>query len=281
YISALKPHAVRRVYKGSASNSVLPDNIPTETQEITYTPYHQPATITEGNYELTYTYGPDYQRKIMHLENTPENINISKIYAGDVELLYENSILPTRISYVSSPAGLIGMYVYHATGNDEMYYTYTDHLGSIVTVTDDAGDIVAEQSFDAWGNYRNPSNWLNINVPANPSWLYRGYTGHEHLPEFGLINMNGRMYDPIVGRMLSPDNYVQSPFSTQSYNRYSYVWNNPLKYTDPDGQFVQYIIGAVIGGVVGTISGHAAGLRGWKLFGYAMASAGIGAATAG
>ena len=67
-------------------------------------------------------------------------------------------------------------------------------------------------------------------------WLYRGFTGHEHFPEFGLINMNGRMYDPLIGRMLSPDNFVQSPDYSQSYNRYSYCWNNPLKFTDPSGQ---------------------------------------------
>jgi RHS repeat-associated protein len=66
--------------------------------------------------------------------------------------------------------------------------------------------------------------------------LYRGFTGHEHLPEFGLINMNGRMYDPLIGRMLSPDNFVQSPCYSQSYNRYSYCWNNPLKFTDHSGQ---------------------------------------------
>ena len=68
------------------------------------------------------------------------------------------------------------------------------------------------------------------------AWRFsRGYTGHEHLPEVGLINMNGRMYDPLLGRMLSPDAYVQAPGYTQSYNRYSYCWNNPLKYTDPTG----------------------------------------------
>ena len=65
----------------------------------------------------------------------------------------------------------------------------------------------------------------------------RGYTGHEHLNYFGFINMNGRMYGYSSGRMFSPDNYVQAPDFTQSYNRYSYCWNNPLKYTDPSGEF--------------------------------------------
>jgi RHS repeat-associated protein len=63
----------------------------------------------------------------------------------------------------------------------------------------------------------------------------RGYTGHEHLTEFGLINMNGRVYDPLVSRFLSPDPYIQAPGFTQSYNRYGYVFNNPLKYIDPTG----------------------------------------------
>ncbi len=76
--------------------------------------------------------------------------------------------------------------------------------------------------------------------------LYRGFTGHEHLNreqysyplEFNLINMNGRLYDPIAGRMLSVDNYVQGEIGTQGYNRYSYAGNNPLKYTDPSGEFL-------------------------------------------
>jgi len=70
-----------------------------------------------------------------------------------------------------------------------------------------------------------------------PPWFTRSYTGHEHLREFDLINMNGRLYDPIPGRMLSADNFVQAPGSSQSYNRYSYAFNNPLKYTDPSGEF--------------------------------------------
>ncbi|MDR2473507.1 MAG: RHS repeat-associated core domain-containing protein, partial [Tannerella sp.] len=66
--------------------------------------------------------------------------------------------------------------------------------------------------------------------------LGRGYTGHEHLTQFGLINMNARLYDPALGRFLSPDPYVQNPFDGQSYNRYAYALNNPLIYTDPSGE---------------------------------------------
>jgi len=78
----------------------------------------------------------------------------------------------------------------------------------------------------------------------------RGFTGHEHLPQFGLINMNGRVYDPFLARFLSPDPYVQAPDYSQNFNRYSYAFNNPLKYTDPDGEWVHLVVGAVIGGFV-------------------------------
>ena len=83
------------------------------------------------------------------------------------------------------------------------------------------------QSFDAWGNAGNPADWTTSNIPTVPDWLYRGYTGHEHLNDFALINMNGRMYDPLLGRMLSPDKFLQDPTNTQNYTRYSYTLNNP------------------------------------------------------
>ncbi len=75
-----------------------------------------------------------------------------------------------------------------------------------------------------------------IVIECDGDGISRGYTGHEMLPEFGIINMNGRLYDPLLGRFFSPDNYVQLPDFAQSYNRYSYCLNNPLKYTDPSGE---------------------------------------------
>ena len=75
---------------------------------------------------------------------------------------------------------------------------------------------------------------------AQPDLLLgRGYTGHEHLPWFGLLNMNARLYDPAVGRFLSPDPLVQAPDNTQNYNRYSYCLNNPLRYVDKFGTYTE------------------------------------------
>ncbi len=114
---------------------------------------------------------------------------------------------------------------------------------------------------------------------TKPGWLLRGYTGHEHLPEFNLINMNGRMYDPLIARMLSPDNYVQSASSTQAYNRYSYAYNNPLKYTDPSGDWfgIDDAIVAGSGFAFGYLS-HGIKTGDWKWS--SVAAGGIGALTA-
>ena len=72
-----------------------------------------------------------------------------------------------------------------------------------------------------------------------------GFTGHEMLDDFGLIHMSGRVYDPQIGRFLSADPLVQAPDNSQSYNRYSYVWNNPLSMVDPSGyEAVGFKVGA-------------------------------------
>jgi RHS repeat-associated protein len=99
-----------------------------------------------------------------------------------------------------------------------------------------------EYSFDAYGRRRDKDDWSYTLTNEPAFFADRGFTGHEHLDQFGLINMNGRLYDPQVGRFLSPDNYVQSPDFTQSFNRYSYCLNNPLRYTDPSGDFTEFLI---------------------------------------
>ncbi len=110
--------------------------------------------------------------------------------------------------------------------------------------------LLQELSFGAWGDRRNPAIWRSFTGTPPEPLFDRGFTGHEHLYAFGLINMNGRMYDPLVSRMLSPDNFIQAPDFSQSFNRYSYCYNNPLVYIDPDGEWVNLVVGAFIGGTM-------------------------------
>jgi len=152
-------------------------------------------------------------------------------------------------TYLTGPMGVFAIHIIKPDGTEEINYIHKDHasttlstgLGSWNTITDENGNLMQEQSFDAWGNRRNPATWRSYTTKAPEPLFDRGFTGHEHLYAFNLINMNGRFYDPIIGRMLSPDNYVQAPGFTQSFNRYSYCWNNPLVYTDPSGEIVWFV----------------------------------------
>ena len=240
-----KIHAVAYI-TNPAGAQTPPANISTIEQQITYTPFLKTATVSEAPYSLDFTYGPDYERVKTLLKNNG-NLQETRLYLGGYEKQIIAGGVTREIHYIAGGNGLCAILVKEA-GITTPYYIYTDHLGSLATVTNTAGTIIAEQNFDAWGRKRNPANWQYAGVPVAPGWLYRGFTGHEHLPQFTIINMNGRMYDPIQGRMLSPDNYVSTPFGTQGYNRYSYANNNPLIYTDPDGNNPLIIVAALVGG---------------------------------
>ncbi len=148
------------------------------------------------------------------------------------------------------------------------YYAHSNHTSaslstsfvSITEITGEQAQLLQRNTYNAWG----VRELLVNNISATyPSFIFdRGYTGHEHLDQFDLINMNGRLFDPVLGRMLSPDNYMQDPTNPQNYNRYSYCLNNPLKYTDTDGEnpiLIPILIGAALGGYLG---GTAA--EGWE-----------------
>ena len=223
-------------------------------QNITYTTFDRTASISEGDLSLNFTYDANYDRKKTELY-TNGQLTRTRLYLG----MYEKTIAgntTTEVHYIAGGDGVCAMHVIE-NGVGQTYYVYQDHLGSYKTITDANGVSVAEQNYDAWGRARDPETWAyNVTTPT-PSWLYRGYTGHEMLPEFGLINMNNRMYDPVLGRMLAVDNFVQDPYSTQSYNRYSYVMNNPLSYVDPSGEepvtaaiLIGMAIGAYAGGTI-------------------------------
>jgi len=155
--------------------------------------------------------------------------------------------------YVTGPDGMIGAREFDVTsgaaGTEKALVYHLDHLGSTQSITPwGVGNALAANatgesgrySEDPWGARRNPFTWTGV-PPANTDnggaqgLTPRGFTGHEMLDDLGFVHMNGRIYDPLLGRFLSADVMVQAPGNLQSFNRYSYVFNNPLSYTDPSG----------------------------------------------
>lgn len=232
---ATKVHAVEHI----ESN---PMTIPPDDQNITYTPFNKVESITEGFRELQFTYGAEHTRKIAEYSENNHTV-WTKYYSGDYEKTIGNTT--REVHYIAGGEGLAAIYIIE-DGVGTLYYVCNDYLGSILALTDKNGQIVEERNFDPWGRLRNPDDWSYDNISAL-SLIDRGFTGHEHMTGFGLINMNGRLYDPLLGRMLSPDNYVQLPDYTQNFNRYAYCFNNPLVYTDPSGEFVFTLLAALTG----------------------------------
>jgi RHS repeat-associated protein len=132
---------------------------------------------------------------------------------------------------------MIGMRVEHSASGVYMRYFQKDHLNSIAVLTDEAGSVVEQLSYDAWGKRRHAANGADDPAGSITSQTNRGFTGHEQLEEVGLVHMNGRVYDPLIGRFTSADPVTPEPFTTQSWNRYTYAANNPLKFLDPTGHY--------------------------------------------
>lgn len=267
-----RPHAVTSVKNASGLLS-------SERQEITYTTFNKVSSISQkvgtDVFALNLTYGPDRQRWKTELKKN-NVLQKTIIFGGNYEKVTENGVTK-QLYYINGGDGLAAIYVKQSGQIDKIYYPHTDHLGSIVKLTDGNGTEVFKASYDAWGNQT---------VTNNTFAFHRGYTGHEHLREFGVINMNGRMYDPVLGCFFSPDPFVQMPEYSQNFNRYAYCLNNPLRYTDPDGEWIHIAIGAVIGGVINLgIKAYNGQIHSWgdgfAAFGIGAAAGAIGAATGG
>jgi len=236
------PHSVTKI----SDPIIIPDE---NNQVITYNAYNKVEQIQHQNqgYEYNITYGPQQARKKTEFKHNGNTLK-TKYYINGYEKEASPGSNVREVHYISGGDGLLALYIIE-NGTGTLYYVQKDYLGSLYALTDETGSIATHNgqqqifSFDPWGRRRNPTNWTFTGVPTE-QLIDRGFTGHEHLDEFGVINMNGRMYDPLLCRMLSPDNYVQAPDNSQNFNRYSYCLNNPLIYTDPDGEFAFLVFAA-------------------------------------
>ena len=225
YYNGLQPHAVTKIeqYTPNISNNLC---------AVEYNFFNQPTQITEEEFRLELSYGANQQRtRTVNYQNKVKEkqcTHVSKYY--EVTIDYANNIGYRDHHYIYGDNGIVALHIATSyPGGDTMYYIHTDHLGSYCVITDAAKQVAQSNRFDPWGNP------LSLTGLTGFTLINRGFTGHEHYPQFKIINMNGRLYDPVIGRFFSPDKYVANSSFTQDFNRYSYARNNPLHYTDPSG----------------------------------------------
>jgi RHS repeat-associated protein len=299
-----RPHAVTqvvtdagtRVFAYDNNGSVVQDRIGTTAQRsFEYTAFNKLRRVcryTCGQAASTeFYYGPDRAR-FLKRELNGIMVQARTHYLGSVEFEFEgNDLDAPRIRRVI--AG-VAIEIIEATGIATLNYQHLDHLGSLVALSTSGGQITARMHFDPWGQRQEPtgSTWNQWLDTSRPFWADamlditpRGFTGHEHLDDHGIIHMNGRIYDPHLGRFLQADPFIED---TGTLNRYTYVHNNPLAFTDPSGFFSlgkAFKLAAVV--AISVYSGGTASGAAWGLFGAtvstgkAFAAAVVGGALAG
>ncbi len=222
-------------------------------REMRFGNLSNPANPTDAVADRTvaFVYGPEHQRlrqTITLTSNAPSHMEAGTTWymngPDSLGLSYEKEVKANGLiehkHYLSAGGAQFALHT-QREGNlngkpaKAVSYFHHDHLGSLAAITNEAGAVIERLAYDPWGKRRQVDGPSDPNGALTSTVTKRGYTMHEHMDEMGVINMNGRVYDPAIGRFLTADPYIQAPDNLQSFNRYAYVLNNPLAYTDPTG----------------------------------------------
>ncbi len=204
---------------------------------ISWSSYNYPTRIQEGAREYEYSYDSD-REKWRQIYTDGATTETTIYVAGIFEKNVSSSGTEYR-HYVNVGRQSHAIHVREAGGATYDRYLLHNHQESIAAILDNSGSALVYENFSAFGERRDPTDWdgppsiADENVIADTTDL--GYTGHLSLEQSSLVHMRGRVFDTKLGRALSADPFVTSPSRTQYFNRYAYVYNNPLKYTDPSG----------------------------------------------
>lgn len=200
---------------------------------ITVNQFNLPASIATGSGSVAYQYDGNHSRVVETSTATGTTKYVGSQFF-EQQTLADNS--GNRRYFVATPEGVVAIILkkFDRSGvvtTSTTTYWHKDHIGSVVAVTNQAGTVLEKSFYDIWGKR---------NQTGTGALEERGFTGHQQIDEtsvggISLVHMNGRIYDPSIGRFLSADPIVQAPLNGQNYNGYSYVLNNPLSFTDPTG----------------------------------------------
>ncbi len=216
-----------------------------QSRKVNYSHFDKPMLIesTLGTTAFSYDMNRSRYKRVDHLPNAQGvQQTTTTYYVGNLEIVH----LPSGIIEYKRYLGDGALETVRNNNQNELIYLFKDHIGSTDVITDHNGLVKERLSFDAFGKRRNVAAWHPFDFTANFNDLLpviaitpRGFTGHEHVDHANVIHMNGRIYDPAIGRFMQADPVVQEVDNSQNFNRYSYVLNNPLSYTDPTGYYYE------------------------------------------
>ncbi|HTE42060.1 MAG TPA: RHS repeat-associated core domain-containing protein, partial [Steroidobacteraceae bacterium] len=248
---ATRKHAVSQAGAGSLTYAYDENGnaISRHGNPIVWNSYDYPTSIGGTGESVALYYDGNHARWKQEYDKTGEPLETT-IYAGGLlEKVAKGTLIDWR-HYIQAGGKTIAVYSRQNGGTNTLRYTLEDHQGSVANITTDAGAPYVGESFTAFGNRRNPTTWSGAPTTGDVALINavsrHGYTGHEFLGSLGLNHMNGRVQDAIIGRFLSADPFIADPSNTQSYNRYSYLNNNPMSFTDPTGFLPDPVLDPVI-----------------------------------
>jgi RHS repeat-associated protein len=280
----LAPHAVRSAlgatYTYDASGNLTGNSAGTT---VTWRTFNQPDRITRGTEWSEFTYGADDERIIQTTQNGTQTRYVGSLY--EVTVPQGNASLTEVRAYVMTPLGRTAVVQFNggASAPTSTRYLTQDQITSTSLVTDEAGRARERFSYDPWGAPRHAETLATSNAWPDRQATTRGFTDHEMLSRLQLVHMNGRIYNPTLGRFMSPDPFVNDADGTQMLNRYAYVRNNPLSLTDPSGYQVASTSSAgseIVRGDTVVVRGDRVPTTTWKPFNPSVGvTTGVGANT--
>ena len=262
-----RPHAVASI-SGTVNTTFSYDGdgnmLSGNGRTATYTSFDMPVTISKSGASDTFVYGPEHQR-IKRQTSSTVTIYVNPDNAGN--LAYEKDMttgsvtLEERVFISAGGDPVVMLKRENGTGSFAPYYLHRDNIGSTVAITNSAGTAIERLAYEPFGKRRAVDGASDPTDAIKGINTDRGFTDHEHLDDLALIHMNGRVFDPLIGRFLSADSNVQHFDDLQSLNRYSYVFNNPLNTRDPTGYFSLFdwfstSLGMAVGGPLGALSSY-------------------------
>lgn len=200
-------------------------------ETITYDAFNKPLTISTvaGSPVSTFTYGADLLR---YRQTRPSG---ARIYYLDGLMEIETNGSAAEYRHFLSDVAVLTKNGSLSDPSPEIRYVFRDRLGGVTTVANTANTVTETHAYGPFGKPRY-GDWTDKpQAVLNGVVSDRGFTNHEHLDDWELIHMNGRAYDPNLGRFLSIDPLIANPGNSQAINPYSYIFNNPLSGTDPSG----------------------------------------------